>query len=93
MNFLDLLNAVARMAKPDWRAFIPFADMRTPLAEANLDSLDALMTYMYLCELYGIDREASRDLAPATPQALWDFIDAHKTKEPQSVDSAMQQIR
>ena len=80
MDFLQLLNAVARVAKPDYQEFIPLQDMATPIAQSNLDSLDLLITSIYMCELYGIDQEASKGMSPATPQELLNLLNEHKTK-------------
>lgn len=93
MIFLQLLNAVARAAKPDYQEFVPFQDMVTPIVQSNLDSLDLLITSMYMCELYGIDQETSKGMAPTTPQELLDFLNEYKTKEPQSVETALKEIQ
>lgn len=93
MDFLQLLNAVARVAKPDYQEFIPLQDMAAPIAQSNLDSLDLLITSIYLCELYGIDQETSKGMSPANPQELLNFLNEHKTKEPQSVEAALKEVR
>jgi hypothetical protein len=93
MDFLQLLNAIARVAKPDYQEFVPLQDMATPIAQSNLDSLDLLITSIYMCELYGIDQETSKGMSPATPQDLLNFLNKHKTKEPQSIEAALKEVQ
>lgn len=92
-NFLSLFNAVARVAKPDHQDFAPLQELTAPIAQSNLDSLDVFVLIMYLFELYGVDKEAGKDLAPSTAQDLWDFLAIYKTKEPPSVAAALMEIQ
>jgi acyl carrier protein len=93
MNFLELLNAVAQVAKPAHKDDINIQSMVEKLADADVDSLDTLMLVMYLSIIYGIPDEASKDFHPVTAEELLDFIKKHKTKEPASIDQALEEIK
>jgi acyl carrier protein len=93
MNFLDLLNAVAKLARPIHFESVTITDMETPFQEIGIDSLDGLVMMMYLTELYGITDEISKEWNPQTPQEMYDLLMAHKTREPASVEEAMEQCK
>lgn len=93
MNFLELFNGVARVARPVHVAHTPVTDLNLNLAEYGLDSLDMLMICIYLCELYGIPEETGKEMPAETVQIIQDFILAHKTQEPESVAAALESIQ
>ena len=93
IDFLDLLNKVGRVARPAHHDFVPVASMDERFEHGCLDSLDMLMVGMYMCEIYGIDNETSKTLMPQTPQEMLDFINLHKTQDPESVEAAIEQIK
>lgn len=93
IDFIDLLNKVARVARPAHHAFVPIQSMEERFDAGSLDSLDMLMVAMYMSELYGIDDEIAKELQPQTVQEMFDLITLHKTKEPESVEAAMKEIK
>jgi acyl carrier protein len=93
MNFLELLNGVARVAKPIHQNLKPLESMDERFENTEIDSLDGLLIVMYMSELYGIADEVSKDFTPQTPQELHDFIQQHKTTEPESIEAALEQIK
>ena len=93
MDKLELFHAVARVAKPVHLTYTPIASLETPFKEANIDSLDILLISVYFCELYGIDEHIAKTLLPATPQEIFDFLETHKTKEPSTIEEALEYIR
>lgn len=93
MNFLDLLNAVAKLARPLHFETVTITDMETKFQDIGIDSLDGLVMMMYLTELYGISEETSKEWNPQTPQEMYDLLMAHKTREPASVEEAMEQCK
>jgi len=92
MIFLDLLNRVARHAKPAHQDLSPIDSMETPFKDTEIDSLDGMMIVMYMAIIYGISDDDSKDFTPTTPQELLDFVEKFKTKSPDSFDLAMQEI-
>ena len=94
MNFIDLFNMVAKVAKPVHMSFTPATAMEEKMAALGLDSLDGLVMMMYLCELYGIpDNDETKGWHPETVQEVYDLLMANKTTEPESVEKAREQIK
>ena len=63
------------------------------LKDAGLDSLDWLMMMLYLCEIYGIPEEIGKEFYPLTIQELYDLLMQHKTREPSSIEEALNVIK
>lgn len=93
MNFIELFNAVARKAKPMHMDLAFASSMDDVMADLNIDSLDGLMMMMYIGELFGIPDEVCKDFNPTTVQEVYDFVQQHKTKEPESLEAAMEAIK
>jgi hypothetical protein len=93
MNFLDLLNMVAREARPAFRDLSPMASMDTPFTETEIDSLDGLMIVMYMAIIYDIHDDLVKDFHPETPQQLFDFLQEHKKRDPVSIEEAQEMIK
>lgn len=93
MNFLDLFNKVARVARPAHSDLTPLTSLDQQIKDSELDSLDTLVLCMYMAELYGVSDEASKEMLPQTPQELLDFLNVHKTTEPTSVEAAVESIQ
>ena len=93
MNFLDLLNMVAREARPAHHALTPMADMETPFTETEIDSLDGLMIVMYMSIIYDIEDDLVKDFHPETPQQLFDFLQEQKKRDPVSIEEAKEMIK
>jgi acyl carrier protein len=92
MNFLDLLNRVTVLAKPAHHDFTPLDNMATPFTETEIDSLDGMMIVMYIAIIYGIPDDDVKEFTSATPQELFDFVEQHKTKTPESIEQAMSEV-
>ncbi len=93
VDFIELFNVVARVAKPAHMSFKPAESMEDAMADLNIDSLDGLVMMMYLCELYGIDDETSKEWHPKTVQEVHDMMMGHKTIEPESIEQVKEQIK
>ena len=93
MNFLDLLNAVARVARPAHHEFVPVTDMDEKFTDSCFDSMDMMMIGMYLAKIYNIDDDIAKELRPETPAQMWQDIEMHKTQEPESLEAAMELIK
>ncbi len=90
MNFLDLFNAVAEVARPVYTKYTKITDKNHSISSYGLDSLDNLMICVFLCELYGIPEEIGKEMRSETIQEIEDFIMTHKTKEPESIEAAVE---
>jgi acyl carrier protein len=86
MNFIEIFNYVAKVARPA-HAKVAIADkMDDQFEDIGLDSLDGLVMLMYFDELYGIDDAVSKEWSPKSVQELHDLVMVHKTKEPASME-------
>jgi len=94
IDFIELFNMVAKVAKPVHMSFTPASAMEDKMEDLGLDSLDGLVMMMYLCELYGIpDNDETKGWHPTTVQEVYDLLMANKTMEPESVEAAREQIK
>lgn len=93
IDFVELFNRVAQVAKPAHPDFNNVKSMDDKMSEIGIDSLDGLLMMMYLCELYGIDAEKTKEWYPTTVQQVYDLLQANKTKEPTSIDEAIKAIK
>jgi acyl carrier protein len=93
MNFLELLNKVARVARPAHHEFIPIESMEERFEETCFDSLDMLMIGMFMSMIYDIEDDISKEFQPETVQDLYDFVQLHKKRDPESIEWALEQIK
>lgn len=92
-QFLELLNQVAKKAKPFNDELIPISDMSSTLTESGLDSLDQLMCSVYLCEIFDVEDEKSKEMTVKTPQECLDFLVAHGRRQPASLEEAKEWLK
>ena len=93
MNFLELFNGVARIARPVHVSHTPVTDTELDLVEYGLDSLDMLMICIYMCELYGIPEETGKEMSAKTVLEIEDFVMTHRTQQPETVAQALESIQ
>jgi hypothetical protein len=93
MDFIQLFNAVARVSKPMHPDFDNAKNLDDALADIEIDSLDSLLIGIYLCELYGIPEELGKALIPIKIRDIYDFVMQHKTREPESIEAAVEAIK
>ncbi len=93
MDKLALFNALARKARPAHAEYTPIESLDTPLPETGLDSMDGLMLVIFLSDIYGISEEASKEFSFTTPAELFAEVDKHKTKEPTTLEEALEQVQ
>jgi acyl carrier protein len=93
MNFIDLFNAVVSVAKPMNVDFVPVKSMKDKMTNIGIDSMDSLIIGIYFCELYGVSENIGKHWNPTSVQELYDLLMQHKTKEPESVETAIASIK
>ena len=93
MDFLELLNKVARVARPAHHEFIPIERMDERFEETCFDSLYMLLIRMFMGRIFDIPDEIAKEFQPETVQELYDFIQLHKTRDPESMEWALEQIK
>lgn len=93
VDFLELFNMTARAARPAHHKFEPVLSMDTAFKDTCLDSLDMLMVGMYMAMIYDIEDSIAKNLQPETVQEMYDQIQVHKKRDPESVAWAKELIK
>jgi hypothetical protein len=92
-QFLSLVTEVAKVAKPMHKDTVVVDEMDTPWPEFEIDSLDCIMIFIYMCDIYGVPEEVGKTLMAKTPRDLQRFLDQNKTKEPTNIQEAVESIK
>ena len=90
MNFIEIFNYVAKVARPAHTKVAIAESMEDQFVDIGLDSLDGLVMLMYFDELYGIDDAVSKEWTPKSVQELHDLVMGSKTKEPVSMEEVVE---
>lgn len=93
MEFLDLFNKIAVLSNPALAARALPDSMGTFIKDTDIDSLDVVMVSVYLCDAFGIAEEVGKTMPLETPQRVFDFIQANKTKDPESYEAALEAMK
>lgn len=93
MNFIEIFNYVAKVARPAHAKTSIAESMEDVFQDIGLDSLDGLVMLMYFDELYGIDDAVSKEWSPKSVQELYDLVMANKTKEPASMEEVKESCK
>lgn len=106
MDKVELTNELIRIAKPAGINIVKATSLDQETRSLNLDSLDTLMFTIYLADLYGIPEEKLKELGPMrvtepdgsqrpsmTLKMIFDFVDKHKTKEPENLAEAVKNLK
>lgn len=92
-DFLTLLNQVAKKAKPFNDELAPITDMEALLKDSGLDSLDQLMCTVYLCEIFDVEDEKSKEMLVKTPQEALDFLTTNGRRQPETLEVALEWLK
>lgn len=89
MDYLKLLNGLARRIKPAHSAYREAAALDEQLGDTGLDSLDVVLLAVYVCETFGIPEEVGKTLNARTFEDIVRFAETHGTRVPGSVEEAL----
>jgi hypothetical protein len=92
VDFLELLNKVARLNIPAYQDFIELENFDDPFKDTDLDSLSVLLVTMYISEIYGIPEDVAKEFIPKSPKELIEFTEEFGTRVPKTVEEAMSWI-
>lgn len=95
-DLLEILNAAVKLARPIGAQDIHIESLDTPIKETGLDSLDILMVGVYISDVYGVSEENMKLMAfqeGATIRDFMNFMIEHKTKDPQTLQEALEAIK
>lgn len=92
-DFLELVDAVGAVVKKHSPSYKKMPSKATPFADAGYDSLDCLMLFIYVAEIYGIPEEVTKTLFPTNADELEAAVLRHKTTDPASIAAAMELVK
>jgi acyl carrier protein len=92
-DYIELLNGIIQIARPVSAEELKLTSLDVELKDTGLDSLDFLMVGVYLSEIFGVSEEDMKEMKETTVRGMLDYMLAKKTKEPESVASAIDSIR
>lgn len=94
MNFLQLFELVVKTSRPPTAPKVEVASLEEKLQDLGIDSLDAIIISMYLCDLYGIPEDSeTKKFSPESVQQFYEYMMRRKTKEPSSLEEAKEQMK
>lgn len=93
MDYLHLFNEVIKVATPLNSNKANATSLDQLLIETGLDSLDLLMVTIYLAEIFGVSEEIAKQVQAKTVGDLINYMHSNKTKEPVSVEEAIEGIQ
>jgi hypothetical protein len=93
MNDIDLFNRLARLARPAHTEYVPLESLETPWPETGLDSMDSLMMSIFYSDIYGVPESTTKEFTPQTPADMVMLMKQHKSKEPASIEEAMEAVQ
>lgn len=93
MDYIRLFNELVKVIKPATADSCLANSLTDDMQELGLDSLDFILLFLYLSDIYGIDDETTRSMPTGTIQELFQFIQQRKTTEPTSVEAAVDTIK
>lgn len=92
-DFLRLLNTVAKLVKPFHDELKPIEAMDMDLKDSGMDSLDGLMTGVYLCEIFDVEDEISKGFPYGKPNEMFDFLKEQGRRQVASYEEAVKDLK
>jgi acyl carrier protein len=93
VDHLKLFNEVAKVARPVNAQGAEAKELDQLLKDTGYDSLDLLMVGIYLSDIFGVDEDTAKSMNPETVKDMIEFFIKHAKKHPESVESAIKQIK
>jgi acyl carrier protein len=92
MDFVELFNGLAKLAKPLHKPENNATSLDQYVKELGLDSLDVVLTFMYLADVYGLDEEVSKSIPPTTLKEIQAFCEERGQCEYNSAEEAIEAV-
>lgn len=92
-DFLKLLAAATKVAKPFNPESATVTDMDMAFVDVGVDSLDMLMISIYMTDIFGVPEEIAKTMMVHTPREMREFLLEHKTIEVTNVDQAIADLK
>lgn len=92
-DFLRLFNVAALASKTAISPPNEAKSLTDTFQELNIDSLDAMIIGMYLCDAFAVPETEGKNFRPKTVGEYKDLLVQHSTKESINVDEAIENIK
>ena len=92
-DFLRLFNAAALAAKTPNNPPDEATSLDATFADLGIDSLDAMILGMYLCDVYQIPEEVGKHFRPKTVGEFKQMLEAATTLTEINVEEAIESIK
>jgi acyl carrier protein len=92
-ELIVLINEIVLLATPLNSNMVEIQSLDENLAETGLDSLDMLMVGIYLGDVYGVSEDDLKAIEVVTVRELFEYMCQHKTKEPKTIEEALESIQ
>lgn len=93
IDYLHLFNEVIKVATPLNSNKAEAKSLDQALPDTGLDSLDLLMVGIYLAEIFGVSEEIAKHVQAKTVGEMINYMHFNRSKEPESVESAIEAIK
>ena len=93
MDFVELFNGLAKLAKPLHQPENDATSLDQDVKELGLDSLDVVLTFMYLADVYGLDEEVSKKIPPSTLEEIKAFCEENGRCQYESAKKALEAVK
>lgn len=93
IDFVELYNSLLKTLRPDDEGVIFATSLDDTFEQLKSDSLDVMMIILYICEAYGVSEEVARTFIPSSIKDIQDFILANKTKNPESIEDILNNLK
>jgi acyl carrier protein len=93
MDKLELFNALILVITPVNSMDAKGESLDQPLKNTGLDSLDLLMMWIFLSDIYGVDEEIAKTMQPTTINDMFVFMEQHATKTPTNLQEALDSVK
>ena len=95
MDFIELFDACVQETKPRLDTYTKPTTLDTTLKEEDigLDSLDIVLTFVLLFEIYGIPETEDFNVPTESLRHVRDYMWEHKTRDFYTVKEAMEEVQ
>jgi acyl carrier protein len=93
MDYVKLFNELVRIAKLTNPESGFASNIDDELQKLGVDSLDIVLVFTFLSEVYGLNEENSKSIPTTSLREIFEFVEQHKTKSPNSLEEAVESVR
>lgn len=93
LNFVELFNRVVDLAKPVSAAGSHASSLEDKFVDLGIDSLDTIMLSIYFGDIFGVEEATMKEMQVRTLGDLKAFLEQHATRNPQTMEEALENVQ